>query len=188
MFDILSRSWWTFALRGLLAIIFGILALIWPGVTLITLIILFGAYALVDGIFAVFTGLTSRGRDDRWWVLLLEGIAGIIFGLLTFFWPNITALVLLYFIAAWAVVTGLLEIIAAIQYRNEISGEGWLILGGIASILFGVILFFFPGAGALGLIWLIGVYAIAFGIFLIVFAFRVRSLAMEAGERGAAHF
>jgi len=171
----LSQRWWAFALRGAFAILFGILALIWPGLTLLSLVFLFGAYALIDGIFAVAAGITSYGKNERWWALLLEGIAGIVLGLLTFFWPGMTALILLYFISAWAVITGILEIIAAIRLRKIITGEWFLILSGFLSVVFGVLLFLFPGAGALGLLWLIATYAILFGIFLIVLAFRLRS-------------
>jgi uncharacterized membrane protein HdeD (DUF308 family) len=188
MLAMLSRNWWAFALRGLLAIIFGVLALIWPGATLLTLVLLFGAYTLVDGIFAVIAGIRSYGSNERWWAVLLEGLAGILIGLLTFFWPGVTAFVLLYFIAAWAIVTGILEIIAAIRLREVITGEGWMILSGILSVLFGVLLFVFPSAGALSLVWLIGAYAIVFGVVLLILAFRLRGLRGEAGITGAARY
>ncbi len=176
MLEKFTRNWWMFALRGLIAVIFGILALIWPGQTLLALVLLFGAYALVDGIFAVVAGIAFHRYFERWWAVLLEGLAGIIFGVLTFLWPNITALVFLYLIAAWALVTGVLEIVAAIQLRRVITGEWRLVLSGILSILLGVALFVFPGAGAVSLVWLIGIYAIVFGISLIALAFRLRSL------------
>ena len=137
------------ALRGVFAIVFGVLALIWPGLTLFVLIGMFGAYALVDGIFAVIAGIASYGRNERWWAALLEGIAGIILGVLTFLWPGTTALVLVYFIAAWALITGVFEIVAAIRLRKEIEGEWMMILSGILSIIFGVFLVAAPGAGAL---------------------------------------
>ncbi len=172
----LVRNWWIVALRGVFAIIFGLGALFWPGLTLRVLILLFGAYALVDGIFAVIGGIASRGENPRWWVLLLRGIVGIILGLLAFFYPGATALAFLYVIAAWALVTGIFEIVAGIMLRRIITGEWLAILSGIASVIFGLLLVFFPGAGALGLTWLIGVYAIAFGILLIVLAFRLRTL------------
>ncbi|MGN6697209.1 MAG: HdeD family acid-resistance protein [Thermomicrobiales bacterium] len=180
MLDILSRHWWLLALRGVIAIIFGICALIWPGLTLTVLVLLFGAYALVDGIFAVIAGIRAVGRAANWWVLLLEGILGIIFGLLTFAWPGITALVLLVFIAVWAVLTGIMEIVTAIQLRREIQGEWLLALSGVLSIIWGIILFVRPGAGALAIAWLIGVFAILFGISLIALAYRLRGL----GDRG----
>jgi uncharacterized membrane protein HdeD (DUF308 family) len=181
MLAMLARNWWMLALRGIIAILFGIFALVWPGLTLLVLVLMFGAYALVDGVFAVIAGITSRGRDQRWWAEVLEGIAGILAGVLTVLWPGITALVLLYLIAAWALITGVLEIVAAIQLRRVITGEWLMVLGGIASILFAVALVVFPGAGALGLTWLIGIYAIIFGIVLIVLALRLLSLRGELG-------
>lgn len=185
MLATLSRYWWVLALRGVLAIIFGILAVLWPGLTLITLVLFFGAYAFVDGIFAVVAGITSRDRDQRWWAAVLEGIAGIIFGVLTFLWPGMTALVLLYFIAAWALVTGVLEIWAAVRLRQVIDNEWMMILGGIVSIILGVLLFLFPGAGALGLTWMIGIYAIIFGVMFLILAFRVRGMAGTTGTTSA---
>jgi uncharacterized membrane protein HdeD (DUF308 family) len=168
-----------FAIRGVVAVIFGVLALIWPGQALLALVLLFGAYALVDGIFAVIAGIAARRYFERWWAVLLEGIVGIIIGLLVFIWPNITALVLVYFIAAWALITGIFEIVAAIQLRRVITGEWMYILGGLLSITFGILLFVFPGSGALSLVWMIGIYAIVFGISEIIFAFRLRGLRHE---------
>jgi uncharacterized membrane protein HdeD (DUF308 family) len=185
MLEKFTHNWWMFAVRGVVAIIFGVLALIWPGQTLQALVLVFGAFALVDGIFAVIAGIAARGYFDRWWAVLLEGMVGVVIGLLTFFWPNITALVLLYFIAAWALITGIFEIVAAIQLRRVITGEWMLILGGLLSILFGILLFVFPGTGAVSLIWLIGIYAIVFGISEIIFAFRLRGLGHELESAAA---
>lgn len=179
MVRMLGENWWVLLIRGIVAILFGIMAFIWPGLTLRTLVLLFGAFALVDGIFGLFGAFSARSYESRWWVAALEAVASIIFGLLVFFWPGITALVLLYMIAAWAIVTGILEIIEAIQLRREIEGEFWLILAGLASVIFGVIVFLFPGAGALSVIWIIGTYAIIFGILLIMLAFRVRGMTQE---------
>lgn len=172
----LARNWWLLLVRGVLAIIFGVLAFAWPGLTLAVLVLLFGAYALVDGIFALVTGLVRIGRQERWWLMVLEGIAGIVAGLITFFYPGMTAVLLLYFIAAWALVTGVLEIVAAIRLRREIENEWWLGLAGVASVIFGILLFLQPAAGALAVVWLIGGYAILFGVLLIFLAFRVRGL------------
>jgi uncharacterized membrane protein HdeD (DUF308 family) len=185
MLDMFLRNWWTYAVRGVVAVIFGILAFIWPGQTILALVLVFGAYALVDGIFAVFAGIASRRYFKRWWAVLLEGLVGIVIGLLTFFWSNITALVLLYLIAAWALITGIFEIVAAIQLRRVITGEWMYILGGLLSILFGILLFVFPAAGAVSIIWVIGVYAIVFGISEIIFAFRLRSLRGEIEKASA---
>lgn len=183
MLDVLARNWWAVVLRGVFAVIFGLLALIWPGATLFVLIMLFGAYALVDGVFALIAAFRVAGGDR--WPLLLEGVVGILIGLLTFFWPGVTALVLLSFIAAWAIITGIFEIVAAIRLRREIEGEWALGLAGVASLIFGVLLILFPGAGALSLIWLIGAYAIVFGILLILLGLRLRGMG-AAGAPGAA--
>ena len=179
MLEKISRNWWMFALRGVVAIIFGVVAFAQPEQALQALILVFGAYALVDGIFAMFAGIAARGYFERWWAMLLEGMAGVVIGLLTFFWPNITALVLLYSIAAWALITGIFEIVVAIQLRRVITGEWMLILGGLLSIIFGILLFVFPALGAVSVIWMIGIYAIVFGILEIVFAYRLHALLRE---------
>jgi uncharacterized membrane protein HdeD (DUF308 family) len=170
----LARNWWAMALRGLAALIFGIAALIWPQATLTILILLFGVYAIADGILSIIAILRDR-TYYQWWLLLLEGIVGITAGVLTFIWPEITGLVLLYVIAAWAVVTGILEIIAAIRLREEMTGEWLLVLGGIVSVIFGVLLVIQPQAGALAVAWIIGIYAIFFGIVLLILSLRLRS-------------
>jgi len=179
MLEQISRNWWLYAVRGVVAIIFGVVAFAQPVQALQALVLVFGAYALVDGIFAIFAGIAASRYFDRWWAVLLEGVVGVVIGLLTFFWPNITALVLLYFIAAWALITGIFEIVAAIQLRRVITGEWALILSGLLSMVFGVLLFVFPAAGAVSMVWMIGVYAILFGITLIILAFRLRSLGRE---------
>jgi uncharacterized membrane protein HdeD (DUF308 family) len=185
MLEKISRNWWLYAVRGVVAVIFGVVAFARPEQALQALVLVFGAYALVDGIFAIFAGIAARGYFDRWWAVLLEGVAGVVIGLLTFFWPGITALVLLYFIAAWALITGIFEIVAAIQLRRVITGEWMLILGGLLSIVFGVLLFVFPVAGAVSVIWMIGIYAVVFGISEIIFAFRLRGLRRELESAGA---
>lgn len=179
MLEKISRNWWMFALRGVVAIIFGVVAFAQPEQALQALVLVFGAYAFVDGIFAMFAGIAARRYFERWWAMLLEGLAGVVIGLLTFFWPSITALVLLYFIAAWAFITGIFEIVAAIQLRRVITGEWMMILGGLLSIIFGILLFVFPAVGAMSVIWMIGMYAVTFGILEIVFAFRLNSLRRE---------
>lgn len=170
----LSRYWWLLALRGVAAILFGILAFIWPQLTLEVLVIFFGVYVLIDGVSNIITGFSHRETNDRWWVMLLEGLVGILAGILTFVYPGVSAIILLYFIAAWAILTGILEIVAAIRLREEITGEWALALGGIASIIFGILLILFPGTGALAVVWIIGSYAILFGALLIYLAFKVR--------------
>lgn len=174
MLSNLSRYWWLLALRGAAAIIFGILAFVWPGLTLGALVILFGVYVLIDGVSNIITSFSHRETNDRWWVMLLEGLVGVVAGILTFIYPGISAIILLYFIAAWAILTGILEIVAAIRLREEITGEWALALGGIASVIFGILLIIFPGTGALAVVWIIGSYAILFGALLIYLAFKVR--------------
>lgn len=169
-----GKYWWTFVLRGVLAILFGILAIMWPGVTLASLVLLYGAYALLEGILSVWSGISEYGERERWWMEILGGVFSIIVGIMTFAWPGITALALLYIIAFWAIFRGVLEIMAAIRLRKVIEGEFWLALAGIFSILFGVILIARPGAGAVALVMVIGGFAIAFGILLIVLGFRLK--------------
>ena len=171
----LARNWWLLVLRGVLAVLFAVLAFLWPGLTVAALVILFGAYAFVDGVFAVIAALQRIGKQDRWWAMLIEGILGIGAGIITFLWPGVTALVLLTIIGVWAIFTGVMEIMAAIQLRREIDNEWLLGIGGALSVLFGLLVIFFPGAGALSLVWLIAVYAFAFGILLIGLGLRLRT-------------
>ena len=170
----LARNWWAIALRGVAAIIFGILAFVLPGITLAALVLLFGAYALVDGVFSLVAAIRGRGGDAPWWALAIEGVAGVAAGLITFFLPGLTALILLYVIAAWALVTGVLEIVAAVRLRKTITNEWWLAGSGVLSVAFGVFLALFPGAGALALVLWVGAYAIVFGALLVALAFRLR--------------
>lgn len=180
MLVVYTSSWWALVLRGLAAIAFGVLAFVWPQITLTALVFLWGAYALVDGVFAIAAGVKSHGENKRWWVLLLEGILGVAAGLVAFLVPGITALALLILIAAWAMVTGAFEIAAAIQLRKHIKGEWLLALAGVASVLFALALLFNPAAGALALVWLIGAYSIVFGVLLIVLGVRLHSLVRSA--------
>jgi uncharacterized membrane protein HdeD (DUF308 family) len=173
--DTLVRNWWVVLLRGLAGIIFGIITFIWPGISLAALVLVFGAYALVDGVLAIISAIRWRGEVDRWWVLLLEGLAGVAAGIVTFIWPGISALALIYVIAAWALVTGVLEIAAAIRLRKIITGEWLLALIGIVSLALGVMLALFPDPGALALVIGIGAYAMATGVLLVVLAIRLRS-------------
>jgi uncharacterized membrane protein HdeD (DUF308 family) len=173
--DTLAHNWWLLALRGLAAIIFGILAFIWPASTLLGLMILFGAFAFVNGILSLMLAAKAPKGYPRFGSLILGGILGIIAGVVTFFWPALTAAGLLILIAAWAILTGILEIVAAIRLRKEIVNEWLLALVGILSVIFGVLLLLQPAAGAVVLIWWIGAYALVFGILLLILAFRVRS-------------
>jgi uncharacterized membrane protein HdeD (DUF308 family) len=178
-----AGHWWALALRGVFSILFGLAALVRPGIALGALILLFGAYALVNGAFAIVGVFGGTRRGTPRWVLLLEGIVGILAGLFTLMYPGLTALALLYLVAAWAIVTGLAQIATAIRLRQEIRGEWALILGGILSVLFGLLLAVLPGVGILSLIWLIGAYAVAFGVLMLITAFMVRGRISQGDER-----
>jgi uncharacterized membrane protein HdeD (DUF308 family) len=178
MLETLTRYWWVVALRGALAILFGVTALVWPGITLFALVLIFGAYSLVDGVctLAAALGRRDRGATDtggRIW-LFVQGVAGIIIGVLAFVWPGITALALLWLIGIWAIVIGVLEVIAAIRLRRELRREWLLGLSGAATALFGILLIAWPAAGVLTLIALIGISAVVFGVALLAFAERLR--------------
>lgn len=172
--DTLAHNWGAVLIRGILAILFGVITFVAPGMSLAVLVLLFGAYAFVDGVFAVVSAFRRR-ESDHWAMTLLEGVVGIGAGLVTLFWPGLTALALLYVIAAWALVTGAFEIAAAIRLRKVLHDEWLLVLGGVASIGLGLLLFAYPGPGALALILWIGAYALVFGVLLVGLAFRLRS-------------
>jgi uncharacterized membrane protein HdeD (DUF308 family) len=166
-----AKNWWVLLIRGILAVLFAVVAFALPGLAVVTLVLLFGIYAFADGLTALWIGAGARA----WWFMLL-GILGVIVGVFTFIYPGITAVALLYLIAAWAVVRGIFEIVTAIQLRREISNEWLLILAAVLSICFGLILVANPGAGALAVVWIIGAYAFIFGLMMIVLAFRLRRL------------
>jgi uncharacterized membrane protein HdeD (DUF308 family) len=184
--DSLSRNWWAVSLRGLAGILFGIITFFAPGISLAALVLLFGVYALVDGVLAIVSAVRRRGAD-RWWLLLLEGLVGIAAGVLTFLWPGLTALALLYVIAAWALVTGAFEIAAAIRLRKAITGEWLLALSGIFSIALGILLVLFPGPGALAVTIWIGAYAFVFGALLFVLGLRLKGLGSPRTRGEPAH-
>jgi uncharacterized membrane protein HdeD (DUF308 family) len=173
MVHALAKNWWLLLLRGIAAIIFGVLAFAWPGLTLLTLILFYGAFALVDGVLAIIAAITGGAAAPRWW-LAIVGLLGIAAGLLTFLMPGLSALVLLFFIAGWAIATGVFEIIGAIQLRKEIDNEWLLILGGVISVLFGIGMMLAPGAGALALVWVIGIYAVIIGVVFVALALRLK--------------
>jgi uncharacterized membrane protein HdeD (DUF308 family) len=167
-----ASNWWILALRGLVGVLFGLSAFVWPGLTLSVLVALWGAFALVEGVAAIIAGARTR-----WWSLVLIGLVGVVAALFALFQPAITAIALLVVIASWAIVRGVLEIVAAIRLRRELSHEWLLVLGGLASIALGVLVMLFPGAGALSIAWLIGLYAFTTGLLLLVLAFRLRDVA-----------
>ena len=170
----LGRNWGWVALRGVVAVLFGIFAFVWPGKTLAAVVLVFGAFALADGILSLIAAFKVRDQGKPFWSLVIVGLLGIAAGAATFFWPGMTALVLVTFIGAWALVMGIFEIVAAIRLRKEIEGEWLMGLSGLLSVLFGLFVLFQPGAGALALIWVIGGYALFFGCLLIVLAFKLK--------------
>jgi uncharacterized membrane protein HdeD (DUF308 family) len=186
MLLVLTRNWWALVLRGIIAILFGVMAFAWPGLTLGALVLLFGAYAFVDGAFAIAAALIGRTGGVPWWAMLLEGVIGLAAGFATVSWPGLTALTVLYLIAGWAIGTGVFQVVAAIRLRREIEGEWVLALSGILSVLVGVWMILMPGAGALALVWYIGAYAIASGVLLITLGLRLRGWAREARPAGGA--
>ncbi len=175
MQNFLAQHWWVFLLRGIFALIFGILAIAMPGITMITLVMVVGIYLFADGIVSLYTAISGQAHGDDRWLIALQGLVGVVIGLIAFFMPGITAVGLVLAIAAWSLVIGVLQIVAAIRLRKEISNEFWLGLSGLISILFAFFLIARPGEGALAVIYIIATYAILFGIFLIAFAFRVRN-------------
>jgi uncharacterized membrane protein HdeD (DUF308 family) len=169
----LAKNWWLLLLRGLAAILFGVLALEWPGLTLLTLVVLYGAYVLTDGVVAIIAALMGDTPGGRWW-LAIAGVVGIAVGAFTFMLPGMTAFFLLLTMAGWAIATGVLQIIGAIRLRKEIDNEWLLILSGAISVLFGLAIVTNPGGGALAIVWVIGTYAIIAGVLNIGLAFRLK--------------
>jgi uncharacterized membrane protein HdeD (DUF308 family) len=176
MLEILGRNWWVVLIRGIVAVLFGVVAIIWPDLTLGALLILIGAYFIVDGIFTGVAAVRAIQRGQQWWMLALEAVASVVAGLIAWVWPDLTALALVYVIAAWAIITGIFEIVTAIRLRREITNEFLLIVSGALSVLFGIVIAAFPRSGALSVIWIIGIYAIAFGVLLIALSFRLRGM------------
>jgi len=174
MVEVLSRYWWAFVARGVLAILFSILAYAWPRLTSATLGVLFGAYITIDGILLIVKATADWNGSEGRWLLMLEGFLGIGIGIMTLVSPSVTTIALVLCITAWGLGRGVLEIVTAIRLREEIEGESWMMVSGIASILFSVLLMLFAGAGALGLLWLIAAYTIISGVVLIVLGFRLR--------------
>jgi uncharacterized membrane protein HdeD (DUF308 family) len=173
---IIAGNWWMFVLRGIVALLFGVLTFVLPGMALLTLVFLFGFYAIADGVFNIVAAFrkNTAGREP-WWALLLGGIFSLIAGGIALLWPAIGALALLFVIAAWAIASGVMAIIAAVRLRRHIQGEWLLALSGVLSIVFGVLAFIFPGAGALAIVLWIGAYATVMGVMLIAFGIRMRA-------------
>jgi uncharacterized membrane protein HdeD (DUF308 family) len=184
----LAKNWWMVLVQGICAVLFGLLAIFLPGLTIGVLVLLFGAYALVDGVFEILAAIFGPERiamsdmGTPRWVRVLTGILGIVIGIITFAHPDWSARALLLIIAIWAIATGVMEIIFAIQFRREIPNEVWLIISGVASVIFGILVILYPRGGALGVIWVIGIFAIIYGIVLIVASFRLHNLGGSAGS------
>ena len=174
MLTTLAQNWWAIVLRGVFGVIFGVGAFVWPGITLAALILLFGAYAVIEGVLAVAAAVIQRGPGGFPWGMLLAGWASIVVGVATFLWPGLTALAVLYFIAGWAIVRGIFEVMAAVQLRKEIQNEWLLGLSGLLSIVLGLFLMVAPGAGILAVLWWVGATAIVFGVLTILLGFRLK--------------
>ena len=188
MLGLVARDRWVFAIRGIAALVFGVLAFIWPETTLAVLVFLFGAYVLVDGaslLVALVRGDAVARRHA--WAVAIIGVLGIVAGVVTFMWPGLTAMSLLYVVAFWAIATGTFQVIAAVALRRELDGEFWMALGGLASIVFGAFLVVFPGEGLLSLVWLVGLWAVVFGVSSLSLAYRLHGINAALPKPGAAH-
>jgi uncharacterized membrane protein HdeD (DUF308 family) len=183
----LLKNWWAVALQGAAALIFGFLTALWPDISLTALVLLFGSFAIVYGVLSIITAVRRRRGERRWWALLLDGLVSVAVGTVTLIMPDLTALALVYVIAAWAILTGILEIAAAIMLRRHIRGEWWLALAGVLSVAFGAVLAIWPGVGALALVLWIGAYAIVLGIVLIALGFKLRRLRFELPDAVVLH-
>ncbi len=176
----LARHWWAVVLRGVLAILFGVLVFLWPGAFWFAAVVTFAAYSLVYGVLAIAGAMTGGGRAGPWWALLLQGLVSLASSAIAILWPGITELALFYLIAGWCIVTGVFEIVAAIQLRRDMQGTGLMALSGVLSIILGLALGLFPLAGLLVLALWVGGWAFAYGVLLIVLGLRLRSLARHA--------
>lgn len=180
--DLLSKNWWMILIRGGAALIFGLLTWFYPFISILIMVMFFGVYALIDGVLGVVIAINGRRTHQDWWLMLIWGMVSILAGIMTFFVPGITWLVLITFIAIWLLVSGILQIIVAIRLRKSISGEGWMIVAGMLSVLVGIILLVNPVQGGIALTWVIGVYAALFGVMNIALAFRLRRFAVSGND------
>lgn len=174
MSALLARNWWAVALRGVFAIIFALIAFLWPDATILSFVLFFSAYMLVDGVFGIVAGIRAAAQHERWGLLILEGVLNILVGILAFLMPGLTVVFFVTLLAVWSLITGVLMIVAAFKLSPDF-GRGWLIFSGLVSVLFGVALLIAPLIGAVVLTWWLGAYAMIFGIALIILAFKLRS-------------
>lgn len=185
MCAVLAENWWAVAVRGVLGILFGLIALLAPGPTILSLVLLFSAYMLVDGVFGIVAAVRAARRNERWGLLLLEGVVDIAAGVVAFLWPGLTVVAFVLLMAVWALVSGGLMLGAAFKLSTQ-HGRWWLALGGVVSIVYGLLLAIAPLIGALVLTWWLGAYALAFGVVLLVLAFRLRSQKNQGTGAGTA--
>ena len=174
MIAVLARNWWAIGIRGVLAILFGLIALFLPGATMLSLVLVFAAYAFVDGVIGIVSAVRAARQHERWGFLVLEGLVNIAAAAVAVLWPGITVVAFVFLVAFWAIFTGILELAAAFRLQF-IDGRGWLIFGGIVSVLYGALLIAAPMIGAVVLTWWLGAYALIFGVALVVLAFRLRA-------------
>jgi uncharacterized membrane protein HdeD (DUF308 family) len=174
MMSVLVKNWWAFVARGVLAVLFGLIALFTPGVTMLSLVLVFAAYAMADGVFAIVGAVRAAKAEERWGYLAFEGVVDVLAGIVAVAWPGLTVVLFVVLIAAWALITGVLMLMAAFNMEGE-HGRGWLIAAALASIVYGILLVVAPMIGALVLTWWIGAYALIFGVAVLVFAFRLRA-------------
>lgn len=173
MLEAMARNWWMLLIRGIAAILFGLAVIFFPAISLDLMVTFLAAYLFIDGVMALLQAFQSRDHA-RWWMVALEGVLGILAGIAAFLFPGAAVLTFLYIVVFWAIVTGVLEILGAIELRKQIDNEWWMILSGVISILFGVALMLSPIAGVLTLLWLVGIMAVAFGVMMVILAFRMR--------------
>jgi uncharacterized membrane protein HdeD (DUF308 family) len=186
MLEIFLRSWWVLVLRGLFAILFGLIAIVWPDVTVFVIVTIMGAFLLLDGLIEIWVGFLGRGRDDEWWTDALLGIAAVIAGVVILAWPGVTAVGLMVFIGAVMTVYGAMMIYQAVRLRADISNEWLLVINGALSLVLGIAFMIFPGAGAVSLVWMIGIYIIVFGILLIMVGWKMRGIVRDLQHEAAA--
>jgi uncharacterized membrane protein HdeD (DUF308 family) len=178
----LSRNWWMMTLRGVFAILFGVLTWVQPGLSLKVLVLTFGVYAFADGVIGAWAAISGRRTEKHWWAWLLWALISIVAGVVAFTSPELTAMALLFYIGFWAIASGVMEIVTGIRLRKAIQGEWLLMLGGLASVLFGVVILARPAVGALAMMWLIGFYAVVFGIILVMLGRKLRRHASGAAQ------
>ena len=180
MTAVLAKNWWAIGIRGVVGILFGLIALFMPGVTMLSLVLVFAAYAFVDGVFAIVSAVRAAGQSERWGVLVLEGLVNIATAAVALLWPGLTVVAFVLLIAIWAIITGILELMAG--FRMNVDGRGWLIVGGLASVIYGGLLIVAPLIGAVVLTWWLGAYALVFGVSLIVLAFKLHARLPKAAS------